>query len=109
MPVSHVLTGILFILFTYTFIWVKSMNFFEDIKRTLITENAPQPFFSATLVDGSALFLEGVKSLKEYTPQKITTFLKKGELEITGEGLFIKKFFEGDLVICGKITQIRKV
>lgn len=85
------------------------MIFFEDVKRALITEYAPQPFFSATLVDGGVLFLEGVKSLKEFSGQKIVAVLKKGELEIVGEGLFIKKYFEGDLVICGKINELRKI
>lgn len=85
------------------------MNFFEDVKRALITEDAPQPFFCATLVGGSALFLEGVRSLKEFSSQKIVVTLKKGELEVLGQELFIKKYFEGDLVICGRIFQIRKV
>ena len=85
------------------------MIFFENVKRALVAEHAPQPFFSATLIDDYALFLEGVKEIKEFGEKKIVAILKKGELEVLGEGLFIKKYFEGDLVVCGKIREIRKI
>ena len=85
------------------------MVFFDEIKQTLITEGAPQPFFQVTLVGDSVVFLEGVKGIKEFSTEQITLFLNKGEITLFGEKMKIKKFCQGDLVVCGKINKIERL
>lgn len=54
------------------------------------------------------VFLEGVKGIKSFNEKEIILFACGGETVLSGENLFIKKFCQGDVVICGKINKIER-
>lgn len=62
-----------------------------------------------TLIGKTACYIEGVKSIKSYSNEEVFLRLKDGEFIITGEELFIKKYCEGDIAICGKIVKIERL
>lgn len=85
------------------------MGFIESIKECFgqagLTE---EPTFKAVLFGDGALYLQGVRSIKSYSAEKVEITLKKGGLTILGEGMFVKKYCAGDLAICGKILSLKK-
>ena len=52
-------------------------------------------------------YLEGVKSVDEFSPDKIVIGFAKNRVEIIGENLSIGKYCEGDLHIMGKISGVQ--
>ena len=56
--------------------------------------------------DGGGYF-EGVKSVEEFSPQRIVLHMSKRAVEVEGIGLSIEKYCDGDLQICGKIQSVR--
>ena len=83
------------------------MSFIDEVLSVFGGENAA-PVFRVMLLGDGAAYLEGVKAIKSYSQDKIEVFVGKGELKITGEGLFVKKFCAGDLAVCGKIKSIER-
>lgn len=83
------------------------MGFIKEIAGIFGGENVV-PTFRVMLLGEKAAYVEGVKSIKSYSQDKIELFIGKGELKITGEGLYIKKYCAGDLAVCGKIKAIEK-
>lgn len=51
-------------------------------------------------------YFRSVKSVAEYTPQKIVLLLRKTVLTLEGENMEIGKYFEQDLFIKGNIRVI---
>lgn len=86
------------------------MGFIEGIKECFSEAGIipAEPLFRAVLIGDGALYLEGVRSIKSYTPQKIELRLKKGGLVVSGEELYIKKYCAGDAAVCGKILSIKR-
>ena len=56
-------------------------------------------------VQGGGYF-EGVKSLGDFSPERISLHFAHTLLEVFGENLVIAKFIDGDLQIDGKITGV---
>ena len=83
------------------------MSFINEITGIFGGENIA-PTFRVMLFGESAAYVEGVKAIKSYSQDKIEAFVGKGELKITGEGLYVKKYCGGDLAVCGKIKAIEK-
>ena len=54
-------------------------------------------------------YFEGVKSVSDFTEERITLCFPHDLVEVDGEGLYIKKYCDGDLQIAGKITALRVV
>lgn len=81
------------------------MSFIENIKQNL--NACGNGFFRAVFVE-EGVYIQGVVSVKNFSSEEITATLKKGEITIKGKELFIKKYCEGDLVICGKITALQR-
>lgn len=84
------------------------MSFIEEVIKVFGGEEIV-PTFKVMVLGENAAYIEGVKSIKSYSQEKIELFMKKGEMKITGEGLFIKKYCAGDLAVCGKIKSIEKI
>ena len=84
------------------------MNFIDEILSVFGAENAA-PAFRVMLFGDGAAYIEGVKAIKSYSQEKMELYLKKGEIKITGEGLFVKKYCAGDLAVCGKIKSVEKI
>ena len=54
-------------------------------------------------VPGGEGYLEGVKSVEEFSAERIVICFPKNRVEIEGEELSISKYYEGDLQISGRI------
>ena len=83
------------------------MGFSDEVLRCFNAEDVA-PAFRVILFGETAAYVEGVKSIKSYSQDKIELFMKKGEMKITGEGLYVKKYCAGDLAVCGKIKSVEK-
>lgn len=59
-----------------------------------------------TVVPAFGGYFRSVKSVAEYTPQKIVLLLRKTVLTLEGENMEIGKYFEQDLFIKGNIRVI---
>lgn len=85
------------------------MGFIENIFENFNFEQPPkEPIFRAVLFGENAGYFENVSGIKSFTDTDIEIYLKKGGVIIRGEGLFVKKFCAGDLVVCGKITALER-
>lgn len=85
------------------------MSFIDEIKGTFNGFNLPVEYpYRAVLFGDNGGFFENVKSIRSYSKEEIVLTLKKGELKIVGEDLYIKKYSLGDIVICGKIKVIER-
>ena len=82
------------------------MNFIDDIKQCLGLSGIYEPSFRALLIGKQAVYFENICSIKSYSLTKIELALKKGQIKVEGENMFIKKYCKGDLVICGTIKSI---
>ena len=71
-------------------------------------------------VDGAAMarcvivpcgggYFEGVKSVADFSEEKLTLAYPRQLVEIEGKSLCIKKYSDGDLQLSGKIFSIRVV
>lgn len=86
------------------------MSLIDNIKNCFDCNEIPnEPNFRAVLFGENAVYLENVRSIASYNESEIIVGLKEGGLTILGNGLFIKKYCGGDLVICGKIKSIQKI
>ncbi|MBQ8291622.1 MAG: YabP/YqfC family sporulation protein [Clostridia bacterium] len=59
-------------------------------------------------VDGGGYF-EGVKSVGEFTPERMVLYFSKKGVEIEGENLFIETYTDGDLRVGGRISLVKLV
>lgn len=86
------------------------MGFIEDIKNCFSSSELPiEPVFRAVMFGDCALYLENVRSIIKYTTEEISVSLKKGGLNVNGNGLYVKKYCAGDLVVCGNIKSIERI
>ena len=54
-------------------------------------------------------YFEGVKSVVDFSDEKLTLAFPKQTVEIEGKALRIKKYCDGDLHLLGKIISMRVV
>lgn len=85
------------------------MSFFDCIKENFTSDGALGFCeFRILWLGDNGVFLENICHIKSYTNEEIVLQLKKCEILIKGSGLYIKKFCNGDMVVCGKIGLIQK-
>lgn len=60
-----------------------------------------------TVVPDFGGYFRSVKSVAEYSPEKIILNQKKARLCVEGENLEISKYFEQDIFIKGKISGVK--
>ena len=65
--------------------------------------------YRAVLFGESAGYFERVKSIVSYEKEEVVLSLKCGGLRVKGRDLYIKKYCEGDVVICGKILSVERI
>ena len=82
------------------------MGFIDSIKENFCDIFPSPPSYRAVILGDKAGYFENVVGIKNFSSDEIIAFLKKGELKITGSDLYIKKYCEGDLVVCGKIQAV---
>ncbi len=61
---------------------------------------------TCTLVIGGGGYFEGVKTVGDFSPERVVLYFPRQTLEIEGENLSIAKYYEGDLRLLGKITKV---
>ncbi len=61
---------------------------------------------TCTLVIGGGGYFEGVKTVGDFSPERVVLYFPRQTLEIEGENLSIAKYYEGDLRLLGKITKL---
>ena len=54
-------------------------------------------------------YFEGVKSVTDFTDDRVTLRFPHNTVEVDGENLCIKKYCDGDLQLSGRITALRVV
>ncbi|MBO5026986.1 MAG: YabP/YqfC family sporulation protein [Clostridia bacterium] len=59
------------------------------------------------IVPSGGGYFEGVRALGELSTEKIVVYFSRQAVEITGTDLAIKKYYEGDLQIGGKVSGVR--
>ncbi|MCI5838022.1 MAG: YabP/YqfC family sporulation protein [Christensenellaceae bacterium] len=62
--------------------------------------------FRYTSYSNACVYLEGIKTVKSYSSEKVNFGTKKGIITINGKGLCIEKFLSGDAVVRGKISSV---
>lgn len=83
------------------------MGFIDDIARTFGGDFSFGNGFCCTLSD-SAGYFEKVSAIISYSEEEVVLSLKGGTLTVSGKGLYIKKYCEGDVAVCGKITGLKR-
>lgn len=82
------------------------MGFIENIRESLATSLGGEPRFRACIMGEYAAYFENVSGIKQFSNQEIIFYVKKGEICVSGENLYVKKFYQGDLVISGEIKKV---
>ena len=85
------------------------MSFFDSVKELICLQELPTPTFRASLIGDGAIFLEGVVAITDFTAEQIILRLRKGGFIINGKNLYVKKYCEGDLIVCGKIISTQRI
>lgn len=79
------------------------MRLFDEIFK-----NADGFSFSrCTVVPGGGGYFEGVKAVGDFSPEKVVVCFPCGNVAVEGKGLSIKKYYDGDLQLSGKIFSLR--
>lgn len=84
-------------------------NFYEEIKSQL--KKAQQNLLASyTMVNlsGAILYVEGHLGLIVLSPSLIAFKIKKGRVEVEGEGLFLSELSLNTLKIEGKIKRVEE-
>ncbi len=86
------------------------MSFIDNILESIgIYDIDKDQKYRFTVFGETAGYFENIAGIRYYTEEEIALSLKRGGLIVRGEGLYIKKFCSGDVVICGKITAVEKI
>lgn len=59
-----------------------------------------------TVVPDGGGYFEGVKSIGDFSSERIVVCFAKQTVEVTGKGLSIKKYYDGDLQLSGRIAGV---
>lgn len=65
--------------------------------------------FKYTLIEGVGAYFENVLKICEISTYSVTLSTKKGLYSVCGDGLKIRKYYSGDLAICGNVTRVEKL
>lgn len=65
------------------------------------------PFARCTLVPGGGGYFEGVKAVGDFSTERVVVCFPHSTVEVEGEGLSIKKYYDGDLQLTGRIFSLR--
>ena len=59
-----------------------------------------------TIVPRGGGYFEGVKSVGDFSDERIVLYFPRESVEILGENLSIGKYYEGDLYLSGRIFSV---
>ncbi|MBQ9728407.1 MAG: YabP/YqfC family sporulation protein [Clostridia bacterium] len=60
-----------------------------------------------TVVPNGGGYFEGVKAVGDFSPQSVVVYFPNSSVIAEGENLRIKKYYDGDLQIAGRIFCVR--
>ena len=78
------------------------MRLYEEVFKT-----ADNAFEKCIVVPNGGGYFEGVKSVAEFSCERILLCFSRHFVEIEGVGLIVKKYCDGDLQLGGKIFGVR--
>lgn len=61
---------------------------------------------SFTVVRGFGGYFRCVKTVAEFSSERVVLIVGRGSITVAGEGLEVAKYFEGDALIKGDIKEI---
>ena len=64
-------------------------------------------FARCTIVPGGGGYFEGVKTVGDFSSERVVVYFPREEIEVLGEGLGIKKYCDGDLQISGRVYAVK--
>ncbi len=64
---------------------------------------------SCTVVPNGGGYFQGVKGVGDFSPERIVLYFPRACVEVEGRSLSIKKYYDGDLQLLGKIHLLRLV
>ena len=73
----------------------------------LLNEMGADTMQAITLVPGHCCYLKSVKSVLEFSEQKIELRVGKRHITVEGDGMQIGEYFEGDILIKGAVRGIK--
>ena len=86
----------------------KVMSFLKETYLKSLGEGAFKPTFKAVIIGNSGGFFQGVRSVNKFSDSEIVMCVKGESVTVCGENMFVKKFCEGDVIICGKINCVKR-
>lgn len=73
----------------------------------LLGELGADAMKSITLVPASCCYLKNVKSVVDFSEQRIVLAMGKGRVTLEGVSMLLGGFFEGDLLVKGDVRVIK--
>ena len=64
------------------------------------------PFARCTIVPGGGGYFEGVKAIGDFSPERVVVCFHRCSVSVEGKGLSVKKYYDGDLQLCGQIFHL---
>ncbi len=85
------------------------MKLFDEIMSRLgVDEEIVFGGAKYVVFDGRCAYFENVKGIDDFSENEVKILLKKGKLKVSGNGLYIRRFIEGDLAILGEILSVAR-
>ena len=84
------------------------MGLVQSVCDMTLGELAPCEF-RLTAVGSRCVYVEGVKSVRSFSPSEVVLGLKKSCLKIKGAGLCVKKFSGQDAAVTGEVACIERI
>lgn len=81
-------------------------NFFSEIKKELINENALLGNFNIINMSNQVVYIEGHKGIVSISKDSISLKVKKALIKIYGEDLILRKITKSTLIVEGKIKSV---
>lgn len=81
-------------------------NFFDELKKELVLENALLNSFNIINMSNQLLYAEGHKGVFLISEESISFKIPRGVVIVSGQNLHIKKITASTLTIQGKIEKV---
>ena len=78
------------------------MRLYEEVFK-----NADNAFEKCIIVPGGGGYFEGVKSVADFSCEKILLCFARRLVEVEGQELVVKKYCDGDLQLSGRILGVK--
>ena len=84
------------------------MGFIEAIAETAAEGLVPCEY-RLTVLGKRCVYAEGVRCVKSFSEEEILLGLNRGCIKISGSGMQIEKFCDGDVQIRGSVVKIERL